>query len=347
MNIRDTRNIHHAAGQKLESAKGDLQRILLIYLGITTALSLAASGLAVFLGDRIDQTGGLSNMGLRSVLSTAQTLLPIVQSVVLMALQIGYCAVAVSVYRGESFSSQTLFGGFRRFFPLLRAYLLQSMLYSGAVLLCIYLSAYIFLMLPSSAAFRELMVPLMESASSLSGTITLDEAALTAAADALRPSLWVFAALCVPVLLPMFYSFRLVTYRLVDHTHPRAMAALRESRLLMRRNRLAMLKLDLSLWWYYALQLLVILICYGDVVLALFGITLPISGNAAYFLFLVLSLAVQFVAFYFTMNRVAVTYAAAYDTLVDMLRTKLQTPPPQPPASAKHPWQDQYDAENP
>ena len=70
MNIRDRRAIHHAAGQRLAQTQGDARKILLIYLGIVTALSMAVAVISVVLSSRISNTGGLSNMGLRSVLST-------------------------------------------------------------------------------------------------------------------------------------------------------------------------------------------------------------------------------------------------------------------------------------
>ena len=108
MNIRDRRAIHHAAGQSLANAKGNPKRILLIYLGIITAFSLASSLVSVLLSNRIADTGGLSNMGLRSVLSTAQTVLPLVQSLVFLGLEMGYCIVALRIARGEEFSQDTL-----------------------------------------------------------------------------------------------------------------------------------------------------------------------------------------------------------------------------------------------
>mgnify|MGYP006355581567 FL=1 len=129
MNIRDRRAIHHAAGQSLANAKGNPKRILLIYLGIITALSLASSLVSVLLSNRIADTGGLSNMGLRSVLSTVQTVLPLVQSLVFLGLEMGYCFVALRIARGEEFEQDTLFGGFRLFFPLLRVMLLQGFIY--------------------------------------------------------------------------------------------------------------------------------------------------------------------------------------------------------------------------
>lgn len=339
MNIRDRRTIHNSAGQAVAAAKGDLKQIVLIYTGIITALSLAASGVSVLLSDRIATTGGLSNMGLRSVLSTVQTLLPMVQALVLLGLEIGYCHVAMGVYRSEPVSRDTLFGGFRRFFPLLRAVLLQAFLYSAVGLLSMYLSVYIFLMLPASAAFQALMLPLIESASTLNSTIMLDEATLSAATEAVMPVLWIFAVLFLLVFLPMYYRYRMVPYCLIDQKRPRALLAMHQSRMLMYRNRFALLKLDLSLWWFYGLQVLAALICYGDLLLPILGITLPWSPTVSYFVFLILSLAMQFAVYYFFMNRVSVTYAAAYEALLHSLQERVNV---KPTAPANVPWKDQY-----
>ena len=340
MNIRDRRAIHHAAGQSLANAKGNPKRILLIYLGIITALSLASSLVSVLLSNRIADTGGLSNMGLRSVLSTIQSVLPMVQSLVFLGLEMGYCFVALRIARGEEFEQDTLFGGFRLFFPLLRVMLLQGFIYFAVGMLALYPSIYIFLMLPISAQFHEIVTPLAENASILTNTLALDEVTMAAAYDAMLPMFLIYVGVALLIAIPLYYQFRMVIYRLVDQPRPGAIAALRESRIMMRRNRFALFKLDLSLWWFYGLQALVMLLCYGDVLLRLVGITLPWSGTVSYFLFLILSLALQFVVYYFAMNRVAVTYAIAYETLLP--KNQPQETPAKSPIPANVPWQNQY-----
>ena len=102
---------------------------------------------------------------------------------------------------------------------------------------------------------------------------------------------------------------------IADEPRVGALAAMRQSRDMLRRNRFALFKLDLSMWWYYLLQLLVTVICYGNVLLPMVGVTLPFNDTVAYFLFLVLSLIAQMAVAYFAMNRVNVTYAMAYESL--------------------------------
>ena len=60
---------------------------------------------------------------------------------------------------------------------------------------------------------------------------------------------------------------------------------------------------------------MVTVVCYGDILLPMVGITLPWSGTVSYFVFYVLSLILQFVVYYFFMNRVNVTYAMAYESI--------------------------------
>lgn len=343
MNIRDRRGIHRAAGQSLENAKGDPGKILLIYLGIVTALSLVVAVASVLLSNRIADTGGLGNLGLRSVLSTAKTVLPLVQSLVFLGLEMGHTTMALRISRGESVSKDTLFGGFRRFFPLLRARLSLAFIYMGLAMVSLYLSVYLFLMLPASTEFYSIMTPVMESISARGGVVTqeaimsLDQTALTAAYDALIPMFLIFALVFALVFVPAHYRYRMVTYRLIDHPRPGVLRAFFESRVMMRRNRFALFRLDLQLWWFYALQVLITAVCFGDMLLPMFGIMLPISSTASYFLFLGLSLALQFAGYYFCMNRVAVTYATAYGALLPK-----EEEAQEPPKPAAVPWKDQY-----
>ena len=93
------------------------------------------------------------------------------------------------------------------------------------------------------------------------------------------------------------------------------MMALRESKKMMRGNRLALLKIDLSLWWYYGLSLLSMAVCYGGEFLALFGIVLPMPEMASFFLFYILSLGILLVSNLLFRNKVGVVYALFFDAV--------------------------------
>ena len=117
------------------------------------------------------------------------------------------------------------------------------------------------------------------------------------------------------LVVPVLYLFRMAPYCLLEDPRAGAIAALRKSRAMMRRNRWNLLKLDVSLWWYYALSLIPMALCYGDVLLPMFGITLPFSATVAYFLCYGLYIVAQFLYCYLFQNSVEVTYAKAYEAL--------------------------------
>lgn len=316
MTIRDRDAIFHTAGQRLDSNRAQAQRVLLIYLAITTALTVAVSLISVLLSDRISETGGLRNMGLRSVLSTGQNVLPLIQSVVALGLQMGYTTMCLHISRGEPFSKDTLFGGFRRFFPLLISQILLGLIYTGVAFMSIYAGTYLFMLLPASDRFYEILSPVLNSATVLSDAAVLDEATIAAAVQAMVPMLGISAALFLLVFIPMHYRYRMVIYRLIDQPRPGALAALRESRFMMRRNRLALFRLDLRLWWYHAAMALAMALNYGAEILTALGAVLPGSFRMWVYLFYGASLLAQVALYYFLYSRVGVTYALAYESLL-------------------------------
>lgn len=315
MNLRNLKEIRQTARQSLAANKGNPTTAAAIYAGVSCALALIATLVSYYLNHQISETGGLSNIGLRSILSTINFVLPLVQGVVMMSLGLGYCALALDVARKRPAKAETLREGFYKFFPLLRTVLLQGFLYTGVAIACVYVSSWIFMMLPASEAFYQIMEPYLTSTSMLSTGLVIDDATLMAAAATMKPMIPIFLVVACVVILPMCYRYRMVSYCLLDSGRPGAFAALRESRMMMRRNRFAMFRLDLSFWWFYLLEALAMVVCYGDLLLPMAGVTLPWSDTISYFLFYCLSLAMQFVVYYLFLNHVQVTYATAYETL--------------------------------
>ena len=316
MDIRDRRAIHHRASEALAAAGGNPGKIALCYTAVCAVLALLSSTLDILLSNRIADTGGLSNMGLRSILSTAQTVLPILQLVITTCLSLGYHICVLRIARGQEARPGTLLDGFRNFGPILRAVLFQGMLYLSFGILSMYLSSFIFMMTPFSADFAEIMAPILESPDLLmTGELVLDDATLFAATETLVPMLWIWLGVFLLMFLPAYYGYRMTVFCIADEPRRGALASLHKSKMMMRRNRLALLRLDLSMWWFYALQILVSIICYGEMLLPLVGVTLPWNPRFSFYFFFILSLVIQIASYYFLMNRVNVAYAMAYDAL--------------------------------
>ena len=316
MNIRDRREIRQAASHALATVAGNPRRVALVYGGILCLLSLVSTLISFYLNAEIAGTGGLSNMGLRSVLSTIQAVLPFLQIAVTLGLELGYAAAMLNIARGRSAEPRDLLGGFRKFLPMAVSVMWQIIICSAAIIAALYVSCWIFMFLPSYDAFLDVIEPVLESMTTMSTAMILDDATLAAAMEAMIPMLRIFAVLAAIVLIPITYQYRMVTFCLADAAgYLSGLGALRESRRMMRRNRFQLFRLDLGFWWYYLLQVLISLVCYGDALLPMFGITLPWSQTASYFVFLILSLALQLGVYVLCMNRVTVTYATAYDAL--------------------------------
>ena len=315
MNIRNTKELKTFAGKRLENAREE-KRIVLIYAGITIILSALVTLINYCLGLQIDRSGGLSNLGTRSLLSTVQTILPMAQTLFLICLDVGYLAAMLRIARGQYTSPQTLRLGFARFWPLLRLSLLRGLIYFAICFASVYIALMIFLVTPLAEPFLDILLPLItESAASSEAAIMLDDATYALLESAMTPALILCGILFCVLSAPIFYQYRMANYVIIDRPAFGAIAAMRESRKMMKGNRFKLFRLDLSLWLYYAAMLVASVVCYADIWLPMLGVTLPWSADVSYFLFYGLFLAVEFCIYYFIRNRAEVTYALAYDSL--------------------------------
>ena len=315
MDFRNRSGLHNAGCEALCRALGDPRKMVLYYAGIMASLSALSLFLTFYLDQQIEGTGGLSMIGQRSVLSTIQNVLPIVQMVLLTALQLGYHMGILRIFRRQPADQQTLFQGFQRFGPWLRALLLEGVLLGGLMLLALYVSAIVFSLLPVAESFLTASQPLFESAALTGGAPVMDEALMDSLLRSMKPMLWIYPPVAALLVVPMLYRYRMTVFCLSEDTRSGALAAMRRSRMMLRRNRFALFRLDLTFWWYYLLLALAMVLAQGDLLLAMLNVSLPMSGGAAYLLFGVLGIAAQFAIQYFLMNRVTITYAAAYEAL--------------------------------
>ena len=315
MDLQNRRAIRNTAAENLAATPGNPNNTALIYAGGTAALSLLTTIVTELVGLQIDGTGGLGNMGLRSILATVQYILPLVQSVIVLCAGFGYSAAVLRMARRQETSPGTLLDGFRYFGPLVRSVLLRSVIYIALGIGTMYLAAQIFVMTPLSGDFWEIMMPVVSSTTVLDSSIVLDDATLTAASSAMLPMIPIFLVLFLAVATPIFYQYRMTSYALLDDPRKGAIAAMRASSAMMKGSRFKLFKLDLGFWWFYGLELLIGLLAYGDMLLPMVGVSFPWSGTVSYYLFYVVSLALQVGLYYLFLNRVHVTYATVYEGL--------------------------------
>ncbi len=314
MNLRNIREIKDLASRRLEESSAQKQ-IVVIYAALALGLTALVTVLNHVLNLQIDNFGGLSNLGKKTMLSSVQSMLPLAQSVLAMCLDVGYVAAMLRIARGMYTSPQTLRLGFDRFWVLLRCSVCKGLLLTGVSFISMYAGVVIFLLTPFSESALEIVTPLVSQMSLLDSAVMIDDAAYSQLVQAMTPCFVIGGVMLLILGGPMFYSFRMVNYVIIDKPGMGALMALRESKKMMRGNRLQLLKLDVSLWWYYLAAAVATVICYGDALLPMVGVELPVSETVAFFGFYALYLAASFCVHYFLRNRAEVCYAIAYDAV--------------------------------
>lgn len=313
MNIRQPKTVKALAVQRLGRA-GTLGSIMRAFCGILLAECLVVTAAGYFLDYRISQTGGLGNMGLRSVLSTFQTVLPYVHTLVLMALELGLANAMLRISREQYASPQSLRMGLSRFWPLLRCELLKLMVYGALGFGAMYVSMAVFLVTPMARTSMAILEPLMVSTTDVNAVLDAllsDEATAMAFLQAVLPMYIIFFAVFLALMLPLSYRLRVTSYILVDKPTVGAFRALTESLRMTRRNAMAFFKLDLSFWGYYVLSFLATAVSYGDLLLPLVGIQPKVHSLVFYGAYLLLQAAI----YYFLRPRMEVSAALIYDAI--------------------------------
>lgn len=314
MDICNTSEIKAAALRRLTDA-GQAKRIAAIYAGVTLGLSALVTILGLVLEAMMSGATGLGGMGRRTILSSVQSMLPWVVGLITMCVELGYQAAMLRVARGQYASPQTLRLGFDRFWVLLRCILLEGVILFAIAFGGIYIATMLFMLTPFSGRVMEVLSPVLENVTLLSPEMVLDEALYDQLMQAMIPAFVMCAIVVAAAAIPVLYRLRMARFVIIDKPGIGALAALRESRKMMKGNCLRLVKLDISLWPYYIGCVFASLLCYGDVLLPMMGARFPWSDTVSYYLFFALYLAVQFAVYYFLRNQAEVAYSIAYDSI--------------------------------
>lgn len=334
MNIRDRKGLKQAAASRLSEASYDPRLLILIHTGVSLGVTLLITVINYILQQGIGSTGGLSGIGLRSYLTTAQSALQLAGTLLLPFWEIGMVYAAMQLARSQPVHPRDLTAGFRRFGPVLRLMLLRTAVFFAVAFLCINLSTGIFMMTPLSEPLYDILLPLAETASGENAaSLTVDTATMEALTQAILPVIPIFLVLFLLLAAPLLYRLRMADYLIMEQKKTGALDAVVTSFRMTQGRAFSLFRLDLSFWWFYALQALALMLSYGDSILTALGISLPISADAAYFLFYAVYLGATLALYWRFGSYLQTTYAVAYDTL----RYQAAMPTPKP-APQKMPW---------
>ena len=306
-------DLRRQAQEQLKKAAAP-KRLVLIHTLVALGSALLIAGLNILFNFLIADTGGLSGMGARTILSTVQTLLETAVMLALPFWQISLSFLALCWARNIYTRTDDLFQGFRRLGSVLGFRLLYGLVFLVLGFPALYLSSVIFMMMPFSAPVLEKFAPLMDpSATAQQIEALFSPEQMEALAGSMIPFFILFGIVFLIAAIPVFYRLRLGEFALMDGFG--GGGALLCSLRMTRKNWRHLIKLDLSFWWFYGLQVLCNLIGNGDRLLPYLGITLPMSETAAYFLFYALGTALQILVLWQFQGQVLTSYAVLYDNL--------------------------------
>lgn len=310
MTIRDIPALKREGSAALADC-GAQKKLAVVYAGGLVALPLVLTVLDLILSHMISGTGGLSNLGTKTLLSSLQTMLPFLQTLVLLGWNAGYTMAMMRILRRQEADHTTLLSGFSLFFPMLRTMLLEGLLYFNILVLSFLLSTQLYSFTPWARDMILLLEPYLPAMMEDPTAVILENAVLMEVLVNMIPMLLLFAGLYFALAIPLSYRLRMRHYCLIDAPGAGAMRAMAMSRRIMRRNCWNLFRVDLSFWWYHGLLFLVGMIP----MLPLMGFTLPLGPDFTYYLCYGGYLTIEFAVGAFLRNRVEAVYAAAYETL--------------------------------
>lgn len=314
MTIPSSKYLKNKARNRLASGR-EPQKVMLWYVGISAVLTLLVAALRYFLSTQISKTGGLQNIGIRSILSTMDTMLPIVQMVILMCLGLGYTAAMLRISRRQYASPKTLKAGMERFWPLLLSKVLLGLICAAAAFVIAYLATAIFLVTPLSNSFMDQVMPLVSNGTLTPETLLNNDALMTELSATLTPVMLIYAVLYIPAVAMISYRYRMTDYIILDQPGCSGFRAMQQSKQLMRGNKLKLFRVDLSFWWYHLLRVLATGVLYLEDILMIFGKPLILPEAVSFFGLAIAYLGVDFLISYFFLNYQSVTMALAYTSI--------------------------------
>jgi len=314
------------AGEILQAIPYNPKKLMLFYTIFALGSPLVMSLLNYFFSLQIHETGGLSGIGLRTALTTAQSVLETMVTMAQPLWALGMSFVALCWARNTPTNRLGFLQGFRRAGSALGLYVLQGFVFFAVAMVIFNICTSIYMMTP----FANPLLPLLEPFFQENATPEQIEALLTPewiaeTVKVITPLLVAFCLIFAAVAILFSYRLRFAEFILLEGSGP--VRAMLKSIHITRKNCLQICKLDLSFWWFYLLLAASVAVSYGHILLSSFGVTLPISAEGSYFIFYTVGTVCQGLLFWQCQGRRLTTYALAYIAMDDK---------PTPPVEESH-----------
>lgn len=290
------------------------------------SLVYAAAQLALFLLGMLTEsmmagTGGLSGMGTRAILSTAESVLSFAADILLPFWQLGILYTTLLVLGRQQVKFSMLTQGVRRFGPLLRFMIVYGLIATAVSLAVMNVMSFVVLILP----VPEEMMLVMEK---LEPDMLMDPVALLKSLPVEELTQWLLPAY-VALMVVMVYlgqRLRFGYYLIMDDQTDRALEAVSMSLRMTKGAVWQCLKLDLSFWWYTLLGMLPTAFIFSRWLFPAMGIELPIAPEMLQLVGLCISYGLELLLVWWAGAHIEVTKVCAYQWLLPRV---LQNPNPQ------------------
>ena len=310
MNIH---NIKAQAEEALNNTAGNYRKLFFLYGAVSLGISLLISVLDTVLAGMIAETGGLAGIQTRAILSTAQTILQVINTVALPFWMFGLVFCSLQLARGESAECRGLLEGFCRFGPVLRLMLMKLFLLLGVCMACSYVTAILFALTPMSTNFMQTIGATLDVTDAAAVEAFLNsEDLLQQLLPAMKGYFVIYAVLLGVICIPMGLRMSMTDFVVMDQEKMGGFMAIRESFRITRGNCLKLLGLGFGFWWYYVLGALAIVLMNLDAILLWAEVSLPVSSQVAYWVSYGVYIVAQLALLTLAAPRVQTTYAAAY-----------------------------------
>lgn len=306
----DIQQLKALATQDLAKPNYPAKKMVLIHTAVSLAISLVLSLISFLLGKYADSADGIGALGMQTAVSAVQLFLPFLSLAFSPFWTVGLENVALGYAEGIEVEPQDLLAGFRRWRPVLTSSLMLGVQYLLRAFVASFAAGQLLMYTPFGyplyqATMQQLTNPNFDLEAALEPHMPM----LTAGTLILTLAGFIVLA------LPLYYRYRMTNYEILQNPDVTGMQALMRSSQLTYRKRKALFKLDMHFWWFFGLNLLVQIIGYGDLLLELAGVTLPISADAASWLFLLVAMVLQTVLFVLVRPKYEVIWARAYFSL--------------------------------
>ena len=315
MNTLNIYQLKNKARLSLATAPNDPRHLTMLFVGVTAAASLLSVLLELLTTYLMADAGGLDGLSKRAALSTVSAFFTFAVTVSLPFWNFGYTYTALRLSRQETAAPGSLFQGFRRIGAILGSTVLQSLLYTLVITLCLNIASTVWMITPAGMTILENAEQIMSAT---------DPEQMTQYLELMIPVYILAGALAIFPCLFLFYRLRLLGFGIMDGK--KAFRSLLDSFRLMKGRILAYVKLDLHFWWYYLLQLLCAGLAWLDVGLAAIGLPLPGDSQIWALVCYLGCCAGQLLLAWYFQTEIAVTYATAYD---EILQSGPMKPKPQ------------------